>query len=111
MATVTDVSLKGKTPRDCGFESHHRLSTEALQVARYPRLCRKVKCRNRLDELVKSWQKCHPELGRRFDSCTDYQHFRDIINDMTCVFMGETDRPMTLVYERDEQGMIPPVGV
>ena len=40
-----------------------------------------------------------------------YPHFRGIINDMTCVFMGETDRPMTLVYERDEQGPIPPVGV
>lgn len=23
---------------------------------------------------------------------------------MTCGLMGETDRPMTLVYERDEQG-------
>ena len=49
---------------------------------------------------------------KRGDGCNShigYPHFRGIINDMTCVFMGETDRPMTLVYERDEQGLIPPV--
>ena len=67
------------------------------------------KCSNRLDELVKSWLKGHPELGRRFDSCTDYPHCGKSIK-LECALPGETARSGTLVYERDEQGMVPPVG-
>lgn len=47
--------------------------------------------------------------GQKFESSMLYPHFRGICIDVTCGLPGETDRPGTLVYERDEQGLIPPV--
>ena len=59
-----------------------------------------MKCSNRLGEMGKPWQKCHPFMGRRFDSCTGYQ---PCVTGMACklkpVFSFHSCKPHPLKIE------------